>query len=235
MILVIGTETKQYKDALEPLLRISEMPLSSIEEPSQFLQSLFNQNPKVMVFHDIPINSHFIQMLNCIDVVRTKQKPIKIYVSEKIEERKYLSQYFDYMLDKAPTLNQIQEILKEEEKIDTCTFDFSEKVIKRGDLSIDLEKIKVLLGNYEINLTITEFRLLQVLISENERVLSRQYLCKKVLGSQFISERTIDVHIYSLRKKLDSYGNCIKTIRGVGYRFTEHQHEIHSELLQRAV
>ena len=71
----------------------------------------------------------------------------------------------------------------------------------------------------EIILTLKEFELLCLLLSEQETVFTRAQLLDRIWGYEFDGEsRTIDVHVRTLRQKLGSAGDCIKTVRGVGYK-----------------
>jgi DNA-binding response OmpR family regulator len=73
-----------------------------------------------------------------------------------------------------------------------------------------------------IALTATEFRLLHHLANHPGRVFSRSELIDAALGREIaVIDRTIDVHVTSLRKKLGNCGEWIETIRGFGYRFRE--------------
>jgi len=74
----------------------------------------------------------------------------------------------------------------------------------------------------ELPLTPTEFRLLEVLIRQAGRAFTRFELMDAAIGEDaIVLERTIDVHIKSLRKKLGEAGELIETVRGVGYRLHE--------------
>ena len=74
----------------------------------------------------------------------------------------------------------------------------------------------------ELPLTPTEFRLLEVLVRQAGRAFTRYELMDAAIGEDaIVLERTIDVHIKSLRKKLGEAGELIETVRGVGYRFHE--------------
>lgn len=91
---------------------------------------------------------------------------------------------------------------------------------KFGELEIVPEKFEVKIGEKHINLTITQFKLLLALINAEGRVLSRDYILEHVWKwDKDIYDRTIDVHIKKLREILENYGNCIKTVRGVGYKW----------------
>jgi len=95
-----------------------------------------------------------------------------------------------------------------------------EKPIITGRLKIEPEFYRVTLNNNEIKLTPTEFDLLRVMVENEGKVFTRKQLLGAVQGgSVFVTNRTVDVHLTSLRKKLGGMGNCIETIRGVGYRF----------------
>jgi phosphate regulon transcriptional regulator PhoB len=95
-------------------------------------------------------------------------------------------------------------------------------VIRRGKLTIDLGRREVNCGGRTIVLTATEFRLLQYLAGHPGRVFSRSQLIDGALGQDVsVVDRTIDVHITGLRRKLGDCGDWIETVRGFGYRFKE--------------
>lgn len=91
----------------------------------------------------------------------------------------------------------------------------------RGPLKVDFSAHKVMFEEKEVSLTLTEFRILTELLRGKGQVLSRDRLREKALGSINVTDRTIDVHMASLRKKLNHLSESIQTVRGVGYRFTE--------------
>ncbi|MGY0372151.1 response regulator transcription factor [Clostridium sp. JNZ J1-5] len=98
-----------------------------------------------------------------------------------------------------------------------------EKVYKFGNIAIDFEKHEILKNDEKIDLTLKEFELVEVLIKNKGRVMTRDFLLDKVWGYEYIGEtRTVDVHIRHLRKKIeddDKNPKFIETIRGIGYRF----------------
>jgi two-component system phosphate regulon response regulator PhoB len=97
-----------------------------------------------------------------------------------------------------------------------------EKVIRIGDLFIDIDRHHVSIKNKPIRLTSTEFKLLVELASKRGRVQTRTILLDKVWGYTYEGyARTVDTHIRRLREKLGSLGDYIETLRGVGYRFRE--------------
>jgi two-component system alkaline phosphatase synthesis response regulator PhoP len=96
--------------------------------------------------------------------------------------------------------------------------------LKFGNLRVNFLRHEASLGDKPLSLTPVEFKLLGVFIREPNRVFSRGQLIEKVLGYDFEGfDRTIDVHILNLRRKLESdpaHPNFIKTVYGSGYKFT---------------
>jgi len=90
--------------------------------------------------------------------------------------------------------------------------------LQAGPIRLDASRHEIRVDGEQVNLTATEFRLLQALMKANGRVLSRSQLLDSAFGLDVVvSDRTIDVHITSLRKKMTPAGNWIRTVRGVGY------------------
>jgi two-component system phosphate regulon response regulator PhoB len=91
--------------------------------------------------------------------------------------------------------------------------------IRHGLLSIDTERHRVTVGDSEISLTLTEFKLLITLAGRPGRMQSRERLLQDVWGySSDADTRTVDTHITRLRSKLGDAGEMIRTVRGYGYK-----------------
>lgn len=89
-----------------------------------------------------------------------------------------------------------------------------------GPISIDTSAHRVTVDGEELDLTVTEYRLLLTLVERRGRVQSRPQLLQTVWDAQpDIQTRTVDMHVQRLRAKLGEAGDLIETIRGVGYRF----------------
>jgi two-component system phosphate regulon response regulator PhoB len=96
----------------------------------------------------------------------------------------------------------------------------AEDVLAVRELRLDRAAHRVWAEEREIKLTALEFRLLQLLLEERGRVLTRGLLLEKVWNIDAeITTRTVDTHVKRLREKLGSSGDYIETVRGVGYRF----------------
>lgn len=98
-----------------------------------------------------------------------------------------------------------------------------EETIKIGDsLVMDLKKYEVTAGGKKIELTSTEFKILEFLASRKGQVFTRDRILDYLWGEEkIVVERTIDVHIRHLREKLGKAGEFIKNVRGVGYKLDE--------------
>ena len=97
-----------------------------------------------------------------------------------------------------------------------------EAEIKTHNLSIHPGRHMVLVDGAPVELSATEFRMLCVLARKPGWVYTREQILDAVHGDNYaITERAVDVHIVSLRRKLGPAGRYIETVRGVGYRFKE--------------
>src|SRR5262249_48102651 len=87
-------------------------------------------------------------------------------------------------------------------------------VLRAGPLAIDTSKHEVMLGSESVKLTLTEFRLLAALVNARGRVLTRDQLMDRAMGSDvFVTDRAIDVHVTAIRKKLGDANWLIHTVR----------------------
>ena len=95
-------------------------------------------------------------------------------------------------------------------------------IVTSGPVEVYRGRHRVLVDLKQLELTPSEFRLLDTLIRHPGRAFERSELINAALGADTLAlERTIDVHIRSLRKKLGVHADVIQTVRGVGYRFRE--------------
>ncbi|MHB9093113.1 MAG: winged helix-turn-helix domain-containing protein [Eubacteriales bacterium] len=98
------------------------------------------------------------------------------------------------------------------------------KEIKVGDIIMCPERFEVFIRGEKRDLTLKEFELLQLLLTNRGKVFTREYLLERVWNyNSFCDTRTVDVHVRYLRKKIEKNPAApkhIETIRGVGYRFT---------------
>ena len=110
-------------------------------------------------------------------------------------------------------ISRIRAVLRRTEKEDRA------EEYQIGDLYVNPSKHVVKVKNEPVTLTLKEFEVLCVLIRHQGNVFTRAQLLDEIWGYEFDGEsRTVDVHIRTLRQKLGPAGDCIETIRGVGYK-----------------
>ena len=91
--------------------------------------------------------------------------------------------------------------------------------ITLGPIVMDVDNHEIFLDGTPLTLTLAEFRIIQSLITKPGRVFTREELIGHMTGGDVVLvERNIDVHIRSIRKKLEQHADLIVTIRGVGYK-----------------
>jgi two-component system phosphate regulon response regulator PhoB len=90
-------------------------------------------------------------------------------------------------------------------------------------LLVDEVTHRVTLNDATLKLTLTEYRILELLLRNPGRVFGRSQIIDRISGGEkIVTERTVDVQMFGLRRKLGAWSRHIETIRGVGYRLDEH-------------
>jgi len=127
----------------------------------------------------------------------------------------YIAKPFSYEIFIARLNSLVKKIKKQQ---------FSE--IIAGKIKINPVTHKVIVNDLEVDLNRKEYSLLTYFVTNDNRVLTREQILDKVWGYDFDGDiRTIDTHIKTLRAKLLTYGNYIKTVRGSGYMLEVQNHE----------
>ena len=113
---------------------------------------------------------------------------------------------------------RIQAVLKRNKRTSTITK--VENNLNTNGFEINTELKEVWINGEKVELTKTEFEILSLLSENTDRVFSRKEIIDKAWdGTTYITERTVDVHITRLRKKLGNYAYAITSRSGYGYRF----------------
>ena len=111
-------------------------------------------------------------------------------------------------------ISRIKALLRRTEREKQSTFEYQD-----AELTVSQQRRVVMVDNREIALTFKEFELLCMLLKNRGTVLTRDRILRSIWGYDFDGEnRTVDVHIRTLRAKLGTCGERIETVRGVGYR-----------------
>jgi two-component system, OmpR family, phosphate regulon response regulator PhoB len=157
---------------------------------------------------------------------RTKEIPI-IMITARAEETDQIvgfsmgaDDYVTKPFSNKVLLQRIKALLRRAESGGDAS-----DVIEHHGVRVDRVRHQVSVGKENVELTPTEFRLLEVLLRQPGRAFSRHQLMDTAIGEgSIVLERTIDVHVKTLRKKLTASGaaaDFIETVRGVGYRLRE--------------
>lgn len=95
------------------------------------------------------------------------------------------------------------------------------QILSSGEIRLDLQKLKAFQGEKELELSMTEFKLLQYFLENKNCVLLREQIFQRIwdTGGNFVEENTLSVNISRLRRKIG--GNSIRTIQGMGYLWEE--------------
>ena len=173
-------------------------------------------------------------MLPIIDGIevwrRLRSKPetahaIIIMLTAKAEEADQLIGFSvgaDDYVTKPFSVRVLLERIKALHRRKTAKIDEDNDIITRCGITLDRRRYRVTVIDKPVELTKSEFRLLDTLIRQPGRAFDRSELIDSALGEDtLVLERTIDVHIRALRKKIGPEADAIETVRGVGYRFRE--------------
>ncbi|MCI7036701.1 MAG: response regulator transcription factor [Treponema sp.] len=111
-------------------------------------------------------------------------------------------------------ISRIKAVLRRYEKTKE-----SSEILELGNLKVDVSKHSVFVKDRQVFLTVKEFDLLTLLLQNHGKVMTREQILDSVWKIDVdIESRTVDVHIKTLRQKLEDAGELIETVRGVGYK-----------------
>jgi two-component system, OmpR family, phosphate regulon response regulator PhoB len=169
---------------------------------------------------------------------RTREMPV-VVVSGRAEERDRVSglrsgadDYMGKPFSRDELLARIETVLRRAARAD------ADDVVEINGLRIDSASIRVTAGDQPLHLGPLEFRLLRYFMTQPNRVLTRDEIIDRVWRSkEYVDPRSVDVQIRRLRRLLEEvgYAECIETVRGMGYRFTQRLAEQQVNLISSGV
>lgn len=214
-------DERNIRELIVYTLESSGYPTKGFETGKEFYKELEKQQPELILLDLMLPGEDGMEILNKLkgsDV--TKSIPVILVTAKGAEYDKVMGldcgadDYITKPFGMMEFIARVRAVLRRtgrEEKIDGD--------LESGALKILIQKHQVLAGGLEVVLTLKEFELLKYLMENQGIVLSRDRILGHIWGYDFDGEtRTVDVHIRTLRQKLGSYGELIKTIRGVGYK-----------------
>lgn len=147
--------------------------------------------------------------------VTAKTEPEHIAAGLDAGADDYLSKPFDTLV----LMARVNALLRRREWLEARNAPSESSVLTLGPLSMNTQTYEVTLAGEPMELTRSEFRLLETLMMNQGKVLSRENLIGEIQGEGVnVVGRTVDTHVFGLRKKMGELGDLIETIRGVGYR-----------------
>ena len=127
----------------------------------------------------------------------------------------YMTKPFDINIFMA----RVRALLRRNDFLENPKSDDSKKILKIKDLKVDTEQCKAWIADKQLELTLSEYKLLVAFMQGPGKVLTRNQLVEFIQeGPVHVTDRTVDTHIFGLRKKLQNHASMIETIRGIGYR-----------------
>lgn len=197
------------------------------ERPSLFWDAVKKEVPRLILLDIMLPEEDGLQILKKLRTVsQTKKVPVMMLTAKGTEYDKVIG--LDYGADDylpkpfgmMELIARVKALLRRAEVVDP------EQEYSIGKLFVAPAKHIVKVDGEDITLTLKEFEILALLVENQEIVFTRDQLLTKIWGYAFDGEsRTVDVHIRSLRQKLGECGRLIETVRGIGYKLGESEHE----------
>ncbi len=193
------------------------------ERPSEFYKALDQKLPKLILLDVMLPEEDGLKILKKIRSSRLTENIPVIMITAKTSEIDKLKGFDLGADDYVAKPFGIMELLARIKAV----MRRSAPTIKKDEYEIDglyvcPQKHRVKVNGEKVSLTLKEFELLCLMLENRDIVLTRDQILDKIWGYSFDGEnRTVDVHIRTLRQKLKEAGNLIETVRGIGYKIGE--------------
>ena len=221
-ILVVEDET-DIREMLALRLKKEKFDVLEASEGMTGLKKAQEESPDLVL---LDLMLPFTSGLDILRKLRANRKTVQlpiIIVSAKGEESDVVvglelgaDDYVTKPFNMSILIARINSLLRRFQTSET-----SPKIVNIGSVEIDTDRFLVTADGEPLALTRTEFGIFYALATANGRVLTRSQLIDEAIGSDaMVTDRTIDVHVTSLRSKLGSARELVETVRGIGYRLS---------------
>lgn len=201
-------------------LRQSGLEAAGFAKPSEFWTAMNAQLPRLVLLDIMLPEEDGLTILRQLRAgAQTRKLPVMMLTAKTSEYDKVLGldlgadDYIPKPFGMMELIARVKALLRRTET------GGEEQEYTIGSLYVCPEKHIVQVAGEDVTLTLKEFELLCMLLKSGDRVLTRDRLLNEIWGYSFDGEnRTVDVHIRTLRQKLGEAGECIETVRGIGYK-----------------
>lgn len=220
-VIYVVEDDKNIREIEAIALKNSGHQVEMFEFAREFWEAITNQVPDLLLLDIMLPDADGLEVVEQLrGNTATRQLPIILVTAKTTELDKvkgldigaddYLTKPFGLM----ELISRVKALLRRSGR------EQAEKVLVIGNVSLDEEKHRVEVSGKLCELTYKEYELLKLLMLNAGAVTSREEMLEKVWGTNFEGEsRTLDMHIKTLRQKLQESGTMIKTVRNVGYIF----------------
>ena len=220
-LIYILEDDRNIRESEEIALKNADYEVVSFETAAEFGKRLKERVPDLLLLDLMLPDADGLRLVTQLrQNVMTMSLPVIMVTAKTTEIDKvrgldsgaddYLTKPFSVM----ELISRVKALLRRSMK------GLKERVITIGEISLDVERRKVTVAGERCELTYKEYELLKLLMNNAGIVTPREEILSKVWETDFEGEsRTIDMHIKTLRQKLGSSANRIKTVRNVGYLF----------------
>ena len=217
-------DEKNIRELVEYALLANGFEIRCFADGVSFWQGLREEkNPELILLDIMLPGENGMEILHRLkEKAATKHIPVIMVTAKGSEYDKVLGldsgadDYIAKPFGMMELVSRIKAVLRrtQKEEVDTD--------LSYQDIRICNASHKVFVRDEEVELTKKEYNLLSYLIRNQGVVLTRDQLLNSIWGYDFDGEtRTVDVHVRSLRQKLGNAGDCVTTVRGIGYRIGE--------------
>ncbi len=226
-MIYILEDDSTIRDLVVYTLNHMDMPAKGFEKPSLFWQGIKEEIPDLVLLDIMLPEEDGLSVLEKLrEDIKYEELPVIMLTAKNTEYDKVLGLdkgADDYVAKPFGIMELVARIKALLRRSKPGTKDNKKCTkISVGNLSLYPDKHVVKVDGQQIALTLKEYELLYMLMSNEGMVLNRDQLLNNIWGYEFDGEsRTVDVHIRTLRTKLKGAGNLIETVRGVGYKIGE--------------
>ena len=218
----IVEDDDNIRELLIYTLQTQGMEAEGFALPSEFWKAMEKKMPNLLLLDIMLPQEDGLSILKKIRMSsRTKKLPVIMLTAKGSEYDTVLGldsgadDYIPKPFRMMELLSRIRALLRRSQSEEE-TMEY-----KVGDLTVRPSAHQVLVGEEEVILTLKEFELLCLLLKNKGKVLTRAQLLDQIWGYEFDGEsRTVDVHVRTLRQKLNEAGSLVETIRGIGYKIS---------------